>query len=187
MRASENLVGQRFGKLRVVGRSRKKDKWQHRFYNVVCDCGIRRIAEHSNLTSGSSRSCGCYRLDQIRKANTTHGHRRGGKPSPTYVSYWRMIDRCTNSKNPNYRYYGAVGIKVCARWLQSFEAFLIDMNVRPAGMTLGRFADTGNYQPGNCAWMDMAQQQAQQKIKKQLLQHKQLLRSNPAANAARVA
>jgi len=99
-----------------------------------------------------------------------------------------MIARCTNPNNSNYRYYGAIGVKVCARWLDSFEAFLIDMNIRPAGTTLGRFADTGNYQPGTCAWMTVEQHQAQRKSNQELQQppRKQLLRSVPA-DVSRVA
>jgi hypothetical protein len=175
-----NLVGRRFGRFRLVRRSQKKDKWNHRFYNVVCDCGRRRIVEHSNLLEGKSQSCGCYRRDQTRKANSTHGHRSGGKTSPTYISYRKMIERCTNPGNPNHRYYGAIGVKVCDRWLQSFEVFLIDMNIRPAGTTLGRYADQGNYEPGNCAWMTAKQQQTQKTIKR-LIQQDELLFKLPMA------
>lgn len=38
--------------------------------------------------------------------------------------------------------------------------FLADMELRPAGTTLGRFGDVGNYEKGNCAWMTKAQQGA---------------------------
>jgi hypothetical protein len=56
-----------------------------------------------------------------------------------------------------YPYYGGKGITVCDRWL-SFENFLEDMGERPAGTTLGRFGDIGNYEPGNVAWQTWAEQ-----------------------------
>jgi hypothetical protein len=46
-----------------------------------------------------------------------------------------MKQRCLNSKNKDYRYYGARGIKVCDRWRYSFKNFLADMGYKP-GNTL---------------------------------------------------
>lgn len=48
-------------------------------------------------------------------------------------------------------------MQVCERW-KSFENFLTDMGERPEGTSLSRFADTGNYEPGNCAWHTVKQQ-----------------------------
>lgn len=43
------------------------------------------------------------------------------------ISLWRgMIDRCYNSNNPNYIYYGAIGITVCDEWL-CCERFIKDI------------------------------------------------------------
>lgn len=63
-----------------------------------------------------------------------------------------MKARCRNPKSPNYRYYGGKGIRVCARWANSFEAFIEDMGVRPAGMTLDRKDSAKDYEPSNCRW-----------------------------------
>lgn len=40
----------------------------------------------------------------------------------------------------------------------SFSNFLLDMGERPLGTSLGRIGDTGNYEPGNCAWQAPAEQ-----------------------------
>lgn len=88
----------------------------------------------------------------------SHGHCSEGKVSPVYLSWGGMIARCTNPKATGYIYYGGRGIEVCERWFK-FENFLKDMGDRPEGMTLDRFPDkNGNYEPGNCRWATMEEQ-----------------------------
>lgn len=63
-----------------------------------------------------------------------------------------MLQRCTNSTGPRWKYYGGRGIAVCERW-RDFKNFLADMGERPAGKSIDRFPDNdGNYEPGNCRW-----------------------------------
>ena len=98
-----------------------------------------------------------------RKANRTlvthgHGSTREGR-SGTYQAWSNMIQRCTNPKRREYKYYGARGITVCERW-RSFENFLADMGERPEGLTLDRINNDGNYEPGNCRWVDWETQQS---------------------------
>ena len=83
--------------------------------------------------------------------------RHGMKGSPTWRSWQSMLDRCTNSKSLNYHKYGGRGIKVCAEWL-FFEHFYADMGVRPEGKTLDRIDTYGNYEPGNCRWATLSEQ-----------------------------
>lgn len=78
--------------------------------------------------------------------------------TPTYQSWNSMIRRCTDVKRTNYRHYGGRGIKVCQRWLDSFENFLADMGVRPPDTSLDRRENDGNYEPGNCKWSTRKEQ-----------------------------
>lgn len=78
----------------------------------------------------------------------THGMRH----TTTYRSWSEMRQRCHNPNNDKYKWYGARGISVCARWRDSFENFYEDMGARPDGMTLDRIETNGNYEKDNCRW-----------------------------------
>jgi hypothetical protein len=70
-----------------------------------------------------------------------------------------MIQRCTNPKDPRWKWYGARGITVCDRWRHSFESFFTDMGPRPsASLSIDRIDSLGNYEPGNCRWADATTQ-----------------------------
>lgn len=72
-----------------------------------------------------------------------------------------MKGRCHNPNNSGYRYWGEKGVSVCARWRESFTAFLEDMGESPSQQhSLDRFPDkNGNYEPGNVRWATRSEQQ----------------------------
>jgi hypothetical protein len=87
-----------------------------------------------------------------------HGHANRGHISNTYLSWEAARRRCYYKTNNRYKHYGAKGIKMCERW-HDFANFLVDMGEKPPRTSLGRYWDSGDYEPGNCKWMTRAEQE----------------------------
>jgi hypothetical protein len=157
---TKDLTGQTFERLKVV-KPAGKDKHSHAIWNCLCACGKRSTVQSAHLVSGHTTSCGCLQRDTA----TTHGHTMCGAVSPEYQAWKSMLSRCNNhdEKHPSY-----ANVFVCRRW-RSFENFLADMGERPAGTTLSRFRDSGDYKKSNCAWHTWKQQRAEARKKRALL------------------
>jgi hypothetical protein len=152
----KDLTGARFGRWSVLahlGRPSKEDR-DHRWL-CRCDCGTERAVNGGDLRAGKSQCCGCTK-GQHWKANPPalkHGFAR----TPTYYVWCGMRERCRNPNNKSYKRYGGRGIRVCERW-EDYTNFLADMGERPAGLTLERKNNNGNYEPGNCVWATYSEQ-----------------------------
>jgi len=102
-----------------------------------------------------TQSCGCLKAIVTSAKNKKHGM-FGTKE---YSSYHRMKDRCFDKKNKDYKNYGARGITICDRWLNSFENFYADMGNKPTPKhSIDRIDNDGNYEPSNCRWASNIQQ-----------------------------
>lgn len=122
-----------------------------------CACSAAARVTSANLKSGRSTSCGCYRDEVADTHSLVHGHKRGGGRTPTYVCWVNMKKRCQDPHHRQWADYGGRGISVCPRW-QQFGNFLSDMGNQPAGLTLDRTDNDGNYEPANCRWATRKQQ-----------------------------
>jgi hypothetical protein len=155
--------GQRIGRLVVLGVARQVEEGL-RIYKVRCDCGNETEVRGPKLTRKDTLSCGCYQRECATKLMTRHGHAPLTGHSRTYNTWVTMRQRCRDSKAPNYKYYGALGVSVCDRWNNSFEAFLEDMGERPEGRSLDRIDPYGNYEPSNCRWATPKEQSNNQRV-----------------------
>ena len=161
-----DITGQRFGRLIALERV---VEGQYRRWRCVCDCGREKLVNPSNLKSGMTQSCGCYRDQRIRETCMIHGASRfpsGGKRKPEYAIWRAMRQRCANPKDSNFRKYGGRGITVCERWtkgedgLHPYLCFLNDMGPRPSTFhSIERLNNSEGYSPSNCVWAT-AQRQA---------------------------
>lgn len=161
-----DLVGRRFGRLVVIGPA-EKTKARQKTCLCQCDCGTIKVIRQDHLTSGATTSCGCYR----REFSAAHGKKvltkHGWYGTSLYKRWVGMRGRCNNPKSDMWKHYGGRGIRVCKEWNESFEAFRdwsLEHGYRedaPAGTcTLDRIDTNGNYEPDNCRWISIFEQQS---------------------------
>lgn len=77
-----------------------------------------------------------------------------------YRIWGHMLDRCRNPNNDNYKHYGGAGVTVCEEWrkYKQFEAWAL-ANGYEDNLTIDRENVYGNYEPSNCRWATVKDQQ----------------------------
>jgi hypothetical protein len=144
-------AGDRFARLTVISTGPRMSLCR-------CDCGIEKNISNRYLKIGHTRSCGCLIADKARLSAKRHGETCKGVVTPEYKTWAGMISRC-HGRNP-HKNYQRLGISVCERWRNSFEAFVQDVGRRPSlAHSLDRYPNpSGNYEPSNVRWATRSEQ-----------------------------
>lgn len=154
------LEGKKYFRLQVLNFRQGNDG--ARWWKCQCDCGKITFVRGADLKRGYVKSCGCWNSERTATKNRTHNLSK----TRFYRIWQAMKDRCLNSKNYRFVYYGQRGIKVCRRWLR-FENFRDDLyksylsHVEIFGeknTSIDRINNNGNYEIKNCQWATQKEQ-----------------------------
>jgi hypothetical protein len=143
----------------MSGMRRTSDNHSRSYWTCRCDCGNMTTVERSSLVAGATKSCGCLLRETVKNRMTTHGHASDYRVTPEYKCWRGIKQRCLNKNDRKFALYGGRGISICDRWKNSFEHFLEDVGFRPTpGHSIDRINTNGNYEPTNCRWATISEQ-----------------------------
>lgn len=99
---SNDFMGRRFGRLVVVDRA-ENDKFGHRRWKCLCDCGNTKVVIADNLKRGLTQSCGCLHSECTHIATFVDitNQKFGKLTAETYCTengktYWKCKCDCGN-------------------------------------------------------------------------------------------
>lgn len=144
----DDLTGLTFNFLTALSRNGSAKGGQATWL-CKCVCGKEKIYAGFSLKQGNTKSCGCMKNSLIRDSRTKHG-----LSNTTEFKTWTGIkNRCLNANSKDYKSYGGNGIKVCDRWINSFENFINDMGLKPSkNHSIDRINNEEGYSKQNCRW-----------------------------------
>lgn len=102
----DDLTGRKFHRWTVLYRTENKIEPSGRkvtMWQCVCDCGVEKAIRSGSLKSGSSKSCGCLKLDSLLVKHDLTNKRfgrwlvlekRGAAPAAYGRNEYRWLCRC---------------------------------------------------------------------------------------------
>lgn len=122
-------------------------------------CGKVFYKKESNIKKVKGKPCCSLECSRISRQKYQDLKISVSKDRLHHIWYG-MIDRCYNSKNEHFCYYGQRGICVFNKWKDDFRIFRqwALNNGYEDNLSIERIDVNGNYCPENCTWITMENQ-----------------------------
>lgn len=125
------------------------------YWNCQCKhCGNVVQREGANIRKGLA-TCKCVHKKRIGESNS-----KPHRDTEIYSKWCGMKNRCYNSNENKFNYYGGRGIAVCDEWLNDFDSFY-EWSIKNGwqkGYSIERKDVNSNYCPENCCWVPLEEQ-----------------------------
>ena len=146
-------IGKPYGYYTIIGIDSTRCADKHIKYIAQCSCGKITKTSLSNIKSIQSH----YKCPHVWYIGDASFTRPLFKSKALIKVYYAMLQRCYNSKNKDFKNYGAKGIVVCDEWLNnpvSFEAWSYQNGYTDSKkLSIDRIYESKGYTPSNCRWI----------------------------------
>jgi hypothetical protein len=147
-------IGEVHGIYTIVDMLNGKDKHGFRIYKCICnECGFEKLSTYSGVSATSKvvTKCRHTRVDGSFIVEYKWKNQR------VHKIFNKMMARCYQIGNKNYKWYGAKGIGICEEWRNNpalFEKWAIE-NGYNDNLTIDRVDSNKDYCPENCQWIPL--------------------------------
>ena len=157
----EDLTGNKYGRLTVMS---KGDDYVspagkgYTCWRCVCECGNIVNIRATQLKSGLTRSCGCFKDEYLKNGGSHRIHGDSVKDSEYHRLFGIYLSMRQRVYHPVYekdkQIYG--NITICDEWMnedgyQNFKKWSLE-NGYEDGLSIDRIDGTKGYSPDNCRW-----------------------------------